>query len=241
MHLFIGDVHGLDSIDILEEGLKNSDHIVMLGDYVDSFFVPASEQLYNLNDLCNFVREHKDKITLLTGNHDFSYIHSINSISGKQYMHAHEYKKIFEDNIDLFQIAWGYTNPDTMKYTLATHAGLTKGYWKKYVVPEFKPGKFLHTTTGSKNQGALKIHEILNLLKDKEDILWKVGYARGGMSDPGPLWADYTEVLDDPYDGINQVFGHTPFRPTLDYFGEYFIACIDSAGNRKIESMAITL
>ena len=37
-----------------------------------------------------------------------------------------------------------------------------------------------------------------------------VGGARGGWSAPGPLWADKSELLGDPFPHLNQVVGHSP-------------------------------
>jgi len=228
--LFIGDLHGNNDWEqMTKDALKHFYDIVFLGDYVDSFHIKSSQQLYNLNNLCHFIRKNKDKVSALLGNHDYAYIHNIDSISGKQYMQAHEYKKIFQDNLDLFQIAWGYTNPDTKKYTLATHAGLTNGYYKFYLENEKKEGELIHDT--------------LNRIQSVKDMLWVVGPMRGGRAKAaGPLWADYQEVLDDLYKGINQVFGHTPqLSPRLDHFGDDFVACIDNWGNKKGVSMLITL
>jgi hypothetical protein len=214
-----------------------------LGDYVDSFFVPPVEQLFNLKNLITFLRKNKDnKIHALLGNHDFAYLYGYSGISGYQYQHFHEYKQIFQDNLDLFQIAWGYTNEITKKYTLATHAGLTQRFWDKFILPEFKEGKWLHQITKGEKPENLSIHETLNYLRDKGDIIWKVGSVRGGVGTPSPLWADYTELIEDPYERINQVFGHTPrVSVTLNHIGDEFYACIDNWGNKKIASMIITL
>jgi predicted phosphodiesterase len=226
--LFIGDIHGLTEWEeITKQALINFYDIVFLGDYVDSFYVKTVEQLHNLKNICAFAKNNKKKVTLLLGNHDYAYIYNIDSISGKQYAHAFEYKKIFDDNKDLFQMAWGYTNPTTKKYTLATHAGITKNFYTFFLKPEIKEGE--------------SIHDLLNRLEGRQEIVWKVGSMRGGRGTPGPLWADYMELIDDPYPDINQVFGHTPNFPRLDHFGDDFIACIDSRGNRKVESMLITL
>lgn len=229
--LFIGDIHGLNEWeDLAKTALKKSQEIVFLGDYVDSFFIPAKDQLHNLNNLCNFVRKHKEKnkITLLLGNHDYAYIYGFDGISGKQHMHAHEYVKIFNDNIDLFQIAWGYTNEKTKKYTLATHAGITHSYYKFFLEDKRKKDEL--------------IHETLNSIQKETELLWKVGRMRGGRGTPGPLWADLRELVNDPHEGINQVVGHTPqLYPRLDYFSDDFIACIDDYGNNKVVSMEIAL
>jgi predicted phosphodiesterase len=237
--LFIGDIHGVSDWDkIAIEGLKQFYDIVFLGDYVDSFFIKPVEQIANLKNLCTFIRKNKSKVTALLGNHDYAYIYGHSGISGHQYYHIQEYRKIFEDNIDLFQIAWGYTNPNTKKYTLATHAGLTKIFWNHYIVPELNEGGFVYKITEGKE---VQMHEALNYLQDKE-ILWKVGSARGGIGTPGILWADYIEVIVDRFEGINQIFGHTP-QPTvrIDQYDNDFIACIDSWGNKKATSLLITL
>jgi predicted phosphodiesterase len=227
--LFIGDIHGLpDWQELVKNGLWQHYEIVFLGDYVDSFVVKPVEQLRNLEDLCNFIRENKKNVTAILGNHDYAYIKDIDGITGKQYTLASEYKKIFMDNIDLFQMAWGHTNANTKKYTLATHAGLTQNFYNFFLKKERKLDE--------------PLHEALNRLVDDVKLIWKVGSMRGGVGTPGPLWADYYEVIDDPYEGINQVFGHTPrVAPTLDHFGDDFIACIDSRGNKKVESMIIAL
>jgi hypothetical protein len=227
--LFIGDIHGNPEWDDIAKDALNKKHdIIFLGDFCDSFFQTPVEQLDNLKNICEFIRKNKKYVTALLGNHDYSYIHNIDSISGKQYAHAYEYKKIFDDNIDLFQMAWGYTNPTTGKYTLATHAGLTKNFYEFILKPEIRSGE--------------KIHKTLNRLQNKKEIMWAVGRMRGGRGIPGPLWCDYQEFLEDPYTGINQVFGHTPLtKPRIDNFGDDFVACIDSRGNLRVESMTITL
>jgi len=226
--LFVGDIHGLNEWEeIAKQALKNFYDIVFLGDYVDSFYIKADQQLQNLKQICMFVRNNKKNVTLLLGNHDYAYIKNIDGISGKQYILAHEYKKIFDENKDLFQIAWGYTNPTTKKYTLATHAGITNMFYKIYLEPMMNNNEL--------------IHDALNRLVDDEKIMWKVGGMRGGVGTPGPLWADYLELIDDPYPGINQVFGHTPNFSRLDHFGDNFIVCIDSRKNLKVENILITL
>lgn len=240
--LFIGDIHGLSEWDnIALAGLKQFYKIVFLGDYCDSFFVRPVEQLHNLKNLCTFIKKNKTQVTALLGNHDYAYVYNYPYISGHQSTQAHEYRKIFQDNIDLFQIAWGYQSDISKQYTLATHAGLTQSFWTKHILPEFEAGKFLCQITLGKKPEELKLHEALNYLQNKE-LLWKVGEMRGGWGTPGPLWADYIELLEDPYEGINQVFGHTPKASiTVDHNGDNFLACVDSWGNKKVVSLMLPL
>jgi hypothetical protein len=241
--LFIGDIHGnSDWEQIAYDGLKSFCEIVFLGDYCDSFTIKPVEQIHNLKKLIEFIQKHRDSVTALLGNHDYAYIHGYSGISGHQHAHSHEYRDLFQKNIDLFNIAWGYTNDRTKKYTLATHAGLTYGFWNKFIKSEYQEGRFLNRITEGKSIEDFQLHETLNFLKDKGDILWKVGTARGGSGTPGPLWADYSELLEDPYPNIHQIMGHTPkASPTIEMDGENLYACIDSWGNKRTANLIVSL
>lgn len=233
--LFIGDVHGRDGwIDIANEALRNFRHVVFLGDYVDSFHLRPVLIKHNLEGIIGFKIQNPDKVTLLLGNHDWAYIYDHHGISGFNWQAWQDYKKIFRDNIDLFDVAWGYTNPKTQKYTLATHAGLTYKYWNQVVLPMIKdPENKLHNLMDGGDLQKYKIHDVLNFMKGDEKM-WKVGEMRGGFGTPSPIWADYLELLDDPYPDINQVFGHTASGTVcVDQFGDYFIAKVDGYYNDK--------
>jgi len=226
--LFIGDIHGRDDWkDIAYEALPKFYKIVFLGDYVDSFDISGVEILHNLKEIIEFKKKYSDKVTLLYGNHDFAYINNYSNISGYKINMYQEYKKIFRDNHDLFKIAWGYTNPYSKKYTLATHAGLTRTYYNNYILTKLKdPESKLYKLIDGNIEG-FELHDFLNFLKDNE-ILWKIGSVRGGVGTPGPLWADHRELLHDPYPYINQVFGHTASGTVcVTQLGDYFVAKVD--------------
>ena len=241
--LFIGDIHGrVDWRETANEGLKKFEEVVFLGDYFDSFDISAVRQIDNFKALLAFLRKRGG--TALLGNHDYAYIHSYHSISGYQFSQAPILKQLLEENRDLFKIAWGYTNPMTKKYTLVTHAGLTFTYWKRHVLPLFEGG-FMEELTGLKEPESLDLHEILNYLIDKKELMWKVGSMRGGVGTPGPLWADIRELVDDPYPDINQVVGHTASHSiSLDFLkspkGDGFIARVDSFG-KNTASLVVSL
>lgn len=228
--LFIGDIHGrTDWRETANEGLKKFQEVVLLGDYWDSFDVSPVLQKDNFYQVRSFVKKKKN-VTALLGNHDYAYIHSYHSISGYQHSQAPEIKKLMDDDKDLFKIAWGYENSKG-KYTLATHAGLTYRFWKNHVLPLFEDGGFLAQVFEGKSPNEIPIHEVLNSLIDKKELMWKVGPRRGGWGTPGPLWADYHELLEDPFPGINQVVGHTVnHAPSVDIIGEDIIARVDNWG-----------
>jgi hypothetical protein len=227
--LFIGDIHGrTDWRETALQGMKKFQEVVFLGDYFDSFDISAALQIDNFMAFLSFIK--KKGGTALLGNHDYAYIHGKSGISGYQYTQAHKYQQLLNDNIDHFKIAWGYRD-DKQNYTLASHAGITQTFWNRFVLPLFEKGEFLYNITEGKGPTDLEIHETLNFLRDKKDLMWKVGSMRGGMGTPGPLWADIRELLEDPYPGINQVVGHTVNHAiSLDFNDDNFIARVDSYG-----------
>lgn len=238
--LFIGDIHGnTDWISMAQNALTYMYDIVFLGDYVDSYHIKPHKQVDNLKRLCAFLEKYKHKnVTALLGNHDFAYIHHLSNISGYNSEYAHTYREIFEQHRDIFKIAWEYTNPDTKEYTLATHAGLTSRYWNKHVAPELKEGGVIHKIVGDTS---ISIATALNYMIDKE-VIWQVGPVRGGYQEPGPLWADFTEIIKDPYPSINQVHGHTPqIAPTLTHIKNNFIANVDIFNNTYTGGLILTL
>jgi predicted phosphodiesterase len=240
--LFIGDIHGRGGWkELAIQAFTNFDEVVLLGDYVDSFKTPPVVQLENLKAIISFLnKKAKGRVTALLGNHDYAYIKGHYGISGFQAAMLPEFQRLFEDNRDIFQIAWGYTG-DNGRYTLATHAGLTKTLYNRYILPELGEGGFVHKVT----EGVIPedLHDMLNLLRDKDDIMWKVGTMRGGMGTPGPLWADIHELGEDPYQDINQVVGHTAsYSPSMRFIEDnYFIARVDSYDNKELATLSLDL
>ena len=238
--LFIGDIHGQDGWrEIVADALPKFYPIVFLGDYVDSFTVRAAEQMFNLKEIIALKEKYPDRITLLLGNHDWAYIYDCTSISGFQWQQWQTFKKLFNDNIELFDVAWGYENWQTKKYTLATHAGIVYNWYQYNIVPMLKDeNSKLYKLTEGKD---VPLHTMLNYLKGN-NVLWKIGPARRGTSHPGPLWADYQELIGDAYPGINQVVGHTASGTVyVDQFGDDLIAKVDGWYNKKLAHLVIGL
>ena len=226
---FIGDIHGkTDWREISLGAMKRFQEVVFLGDYFDSFNLSYLTQKENFKALLAFLRK-KGGYALL-GNHDYAYIHGFSGISGYQHAHAHEIQQMFRENMDLFKIAWGYRNEEG-KYTLVTHAGLTQKFWNNYIFPEFGHDGFIRNLLGADagKLEAVEIHDALNYLIDKKDIMWKVGAVRYGSGTPGPLWADITELEEDPMGGINQIVGHTGSTPiSFQFHDDNYIIKVDN-------------
>ena len=212
--LVIPDVHGLDAWKSHVKDIMHmpDSHVIFLGDYVDS----RGEQLTgydimeNLNDIIKFKKDHPDKVTLLLGNHDYAYIFGKTAMTGFNHEMWVTYRSILNDNWNLFDMAWGHTALDG-KYTLLTHAGLTKWFYtaieRTIADPEHTMNKILGMDELWKG---LSLHTLLNYFKDQGTLMWKVGMMRWGSSPSGSiLWADKRELINDPYPGIDQIVGHT--------------------------------
>ena len=248
--LFIGDVHGQSEwITYATNAFKAGIEIVFMGDYVDSFYKKGYEIEQNLLRIIAFKKKADNrknfitKVTLLLGNHDYAYVAEKTATSGYDAAWAEGYRRIFNDNWNLFDVAWGQTAPFTQEYTLATHGGVTatwlKNYLNNYIYDEYK---FVKKILGDDAFETKKLHEILNVLKDKFGFLWKLGSARGGIGTPGPLWADWKELVNDPVPNINQVVGHTVYH-SMELIriknSRNFLAKVD--GEKEIQRLIIDL
>lgn len=128
-------------------------------------------------------------------------------------IHHNDIHKLFDDNIDLFQIAYVYPTQSLSinDEILFTHAGVESG-WLENVV------KCNETNIN-------KICDTLNELtksKDGLEKLYYITYERGGRNKYGScIWADIHDIMWDieslkspdtiikPIHKIKQIFGHT--------------------------------
>ena len=239
--LFIGDIHGRDDwYDKAHSALSRFIEVVFLGDYVDSFDVNPYYIKENLERIIEF-KKVADKsltlpnVTLLLGNHDMSYVWGKAATDGFKAEGEVHYKDIFMKNWDIFDIAWGYQGKES--YTLATHAGLREDFWTNEVT---KQSEYIERIHGSLS---MPMHVRLNYLKNKEDVYWRIGWKRGGgYYSASPIWADWSELLEKPLNGINQIVGHTAKTPPiidLTTSPPYFIAKLD--GDHGTAMMEFTL
>lgn len=213
--LFIGDIHGSTDWKWIYEKLSMFDKIIFVGDYVDSFHIMPVNIIDNLKSIINLKKSYPDKVHTLLGNHDYAYVFHKWATSGFRHEYCVEIKSIFDSNWDLFDLAWGYTSKDKLnkdgsrKYTLVTHAGMTK-YFYSLIEEKFEDGNSILNKIYSSLDTPDPLHEKLNYLKDDIDLLWKVGRARGGGHMCGSIiWADKSELLSNRMEGFDQIVGHT--------------------------------
>ena len=136
--IYIGDIHGRDVWEEIVEKHDNADNIVFIGDYFDSFFIPAVTQLDNVKKIVEFKKKQEldptKKVYLLIGNHDIHYwpgIKDRGSTSGFQATMMFQYEQFFRENEKHFQMSVLIGN------RLCTHAGVSNeflkdvGFWKQ--------------------------------------------------------------------------------------------------------------
>ena len=75
--IYIGDIHGRDVWGEIVAKHDDADNIVFIGDYFDSFDIPAVIQLDNIKKIVEFKKKREldtsRKVYLLIGNHDIHY------------------------------------------------------------------------------------------------------------------------------------------------------------------------
>ncbi len=198
----IGDIHGRDSWKRID--MNSYDKVIFIGDYVDSYDELSYKILYNLIEIIELKKKYPNKVVLLIGNHDSQYMfYPMYACSGFREEDKDDLITIFNENIDLFQVAYQEKN------YLWTHAGVSTRWYKKY-------SEFLQLDDNT------TIADKLNLISYSKDrsILHEVGAARGGdrYECGGPLWADINETRAGIIDGYHQIVGHTSVPKIVTYF-----------------------
>lgn len=195
-----GDIHGRDCWKDIVEQNSDADKFISLGDYFDSFEINSETQQRNFKELCLFKEKNMDKMILLLGNHDVSYI--IEDIcSGFQYGAAPSIKHLLSTYKDLLQMAYCEDN------ILFTHAGVGETW--------------LHN-----NIFEIDIPIIAKDLEEAINLQWlyrpNCFRFTGWRDDSGdelgqtPIWIRPSSLLRDTKslrkDGIIQVVGHTEIK-----------------------------
>lgn len=188
------------------------DKIVFVGDYVDAFDKTNLQILKNLQDIL-FLKKNLPIVELLLGNHDVQYIVPDCRCSGYRPEIKFDLYKMFNDNIDMFNLAYEFTTESNESW-LWTHAGVSDGWYREFLY-FFKSEKHFRfrslISEFLEENPDRKVAEILNFSwKLRMHQLQAVDYSSGGSSYyAGPLWV--REKLNKwPLEGYNQVFGHTP-------------------------------
>lgn len=208
--LIIPDVHGRPFWHYAKDHVDEYDKIIFLGDYLDPYSyegITEERALDEFKDIIQFKKDNMDKVELLIGNHDESYIWLTPGYHDRHdYEREEEINKLFNDNYKLFRTAYLID-----KY-LFSHAGIYQ--------------EWLDTIH-------LKLEDILNsdisFWNGKFQFLDYVSYNRGGRDNVSScVWADINDLQDiNLVKGYYHIFGHTQMvsKPLINNLDEW--ACLD--------------
>lgn len=192
----IGDIHGRDNWRKIVELEQDSDVIIFLGDYVDSFDVDPLKQLHNLRDIIEFaVKSTHLEVVLLIGNHDYHYMDNLiyyERYSGFQPRMAPSFAYEYREYSSLFRLAY----KDEWN-NIYTHAGITKTWLDKVQI-------------GSTDPKAV-VDSINSLFKNKPNLfafnqLDSSGYGNSVLQ--SPIWVRPESLYKDAFPNF-QIVGHT--------------------------------
>lgn len=184
------DIHGRIFWKYSIEHKDEFDKIVFLGDYLDAYSPDLLiNEEDNFKEIIQFKKDNLDKVILLLGNHDCHYINSkILHSSRYNPFKASIYHKLFNDNLDLFQLVYIYN-----KY-LFSHAGVYEEWL---------------------NMCNLNLDDLINYDLDKlASYLNVLDYYRGGYGNVGScIWADIQDSETEKLlKGYYHIFGHTQLK-----------------------------
>ena len=180
------DIHGRVFWKYSIEHKDEFDKIIFLGDYLDAYSPDLLvNEKDNFKEIIQFKKDNLDKVILLLGNHDCHYINSkILHSSRYNPFKANIYHKLFNDNLDLFQLVYIYN-----KY-LFSHAGVYE--------------EWLKMCDNLINYDLDELASYLNVLD----------YYRGGYGNVGScIWADIRDSETEKLlKGYYHIFGHTQLK-----------------------------
>lgn len=132
--LVIPDIHGnyKAALKNIEEHKDEVDKVVVLGDYVDDFdeSLNGKPMVDGFSKLMEYKKKEPEKFDILFGNHCLSYISQTRDgecVSGHHKMYARDYRKMFEEAIDLVDII------SEIDGVLFSHAGVSQNWLNKVV------------------------------------------------------------------------------------------------------------
>lgn len=219
--IVISDVHGRDlwkkQVD------QDFDHCVFLGDYFDSFYIQGTIQYENFNEILKFKRDNPNRVTLLAGNHDISYLDSFCQCSGYQNHMAYLIKMTLEPLVQSGELSACKIIGDY----LFCHAGITKTWFDTYKIFD------IMESTGSLEEAVnelfrAKVRSFCFQDPPKGLTNYRAISYYGDNIWQSPMWVRPTSLTYNKIPGYTQVVGHTQVpKPTLE-LGVWFCDCQES-------------
>lgn len=216
MHTIIGDIHGHTS---WQELIQDGSTHVFVGDYVDSKDGQTTEQVIaNWQRIIEYKKQHPETV-LLYGNHELHYMLDMDYRSRYAVpTNRTLYCRFIEENAALFHgVAYAID-----ERTLVSHAGVTKGWYEKYIGPY-------------RNENAYEVAERINALWQQDKMAFtfrtNVTFAAdhwGESPTHSPLWIrSWVLPQCNLFAGtpVQQIIGHTPQNDII-VIGDGII-CVD--------------
>lgn len=178
--------------------------VVFTGDYTDNWYASAVTFRDAFDEMLIWVKRRRREglaVDLVLGNHDSQYL------LGEPGPGSHmDLAPIVVDALDQL----GVTAATTVGASLVTHAGVTAMWAKRFLSVELLAGGGVP----SAGEIARELNAMLECGRAGDEAalrtLASAGSGRGGAGIPGPLWADQSELYQDPVPGLDQIVGHTP-------------------------------
>ena len=208
--LFVGDIHTkqfiIDKVEKLIEEDKDIEEVIFVGDYVDDWLATEQDNIDILNRIFELKDKYQDKITLLIGNHEMSYL----GFPCSGHIHSEKVSEILKKNLSKLEVL-----KRTEDY-LVSHAGVTQ-YWLSSMYSALNVDDM-----------DLLINRINFGLKNNDygilQLLSKASESSGGIGLLAScLWARPKDHRLTPLLSYTQIMGHTPISgPILkdSYFSD---------------------
>ena len=224
--IIIGDVHGRDQWKQIVAQEKDADTVIFLGDYFDSFDISAVEQMHNFKEIVEFKEtsftnagtddQHKTRVIMLIGNHDYHYFPEINdsSTSGYQTRMAMVIKQLIGEKREHLQVA------HRIGEFVFTHAGISS-QWLDDTVTDWteqnmvdKINELFKYTPLSLDSRSFKMFSATE---------WSGASGYGNETYQGPMWIRPKALMSANKDTLRkkiiQVVGHT-YQNEIDKEGK---------------------
>lgn len=204
--VIISDVHGRDQWKQIVAQENDADKVIFLGDYFDSFNIPAVEQMHNFKEIVEFKETSGKEVIMLLGNHDYHYYPGINetSTSGYQTRMAVVIKQLVQENKQHLQVA------HREHEFVFSHAGLSSIWLDDTVIGwtvDNMVDKINELLTYAPHAIGYRSYRMLN---DKQ---WFGSQGYGDETYQGPLWIRPRSLMAANKDTLRkqiiQVVGHT--------------------------------
>jgi predicted phosphodiesterase len=224
--IIIGDVHGRDQWKQIVAQEKDADTVIFLGDYFDSFDISAVEQMHNFKEIVEFKEtsftnagtddQHKTRVIMLIGNHDYHYFPEINdsSTSGYQTKMAMVIKQLIGENREHLQVA------HRMGEFVFSHAGISSE-WLDDTVVDWTEENMVDKINELFKYTPLSLDYRSYRMLNSTEVIGSGGY--GNESYQGPMWIRPKALMSVNKDTLRkkiiQVVGHT-YQNEIDKQGK---------------------